>query len=57
MVRKKDKNEYIKTYKEQKVYYSSAKKIYITDLNGLTVSMQYLEKLEELIDELVYLND
>lgn len=57
MVRKKDKNEYIKTYKRQKIYYSPTKEIYVADLDGLTVSMQYLEKLEELIDELGNLNE
>lgn len=39
MAIKKDKKEYVKTYKGQKIYYSSAKKIYITDLNGLTFSL------------------
>lgn len=57
MVRKKDKNEYIKTYKEQKIYYSPTKEMYVADLDGLAVSMQYLEKLEELIDELGNLNE
>lgn len=52
-----EKKEYIKTYKEQKIYYSLTKEIYVADLDGLTVSMKYLEKLEELIDELGNLND
>ncbi len=57
MARKTDKKEYVKTYNEWEIYYSPIKKIYVADLDGLTVSMQYLEKLEELIDELGNLND
>lgn len=57
MTRKTDEKEYVKTYNEWEIYYSPTKKIYVADFDGLTVSMQYLEKLEELIDELGNLND
>lgn len=57
MTRKTDEKEYVKTYNEWEIYYSPTKKIYVADFDGLAVSMQYLEKLEELIDELGNLNE
>ena len=52
MTRKTDEKEYVKTYNEWKIYYSPTKKLYVADFEGLPISMQYLENLEELIDEL-----